>query len=296
MKKKYVCLFILLLSLFLNSCAVRGEENKKMFDLDNMKFSSSPDSADTASYLPKTNPHYSTIMERVLKRGIIVAGYATGLREAAGAYTVTTFEVKDIFYGTPAGKTIKIKERYEVVQQDGLNMIYYHGINTSKLRNGGPYLLFLLPDDKETGYYYMECEFLNLMPDYKEFNDEYVKSICDFYRGNPSAYYSETGEWQEKRDVSYINDKGEKISETVNWLHSVKMWPSKNISDQELLKEQEENLLVRTAMEFKVAIWPYGHKNYDVAKQTTISDDMIRCSSYYPEGQVGYPWGSETKN
>ena len=232
-------------------------------------------------------------MQRVSKNGLIVAGYATGLREKAGAFTVTTFEIKDVFYGTTKNKTIKIKERYELVQENGINYIYYSG-QESKLYNGDLYLLFLIPD--KDGSYFLECEYLNLMPDYKEFNNDYVKSLCNFYRGDTAEYYSKTGEWSQEYEVHYVNDKGEKINETVPRDFSVKMWPSKRISDQALLDELEENLLVRTAMEYKIAIWPYGHKNFDVTSHRLISDDMLRCSQYFPEGQIGYPWPAPSEN
>ncbi|MBQ7089680.1 MAG: hypothetical protein IJN82_01020, partial [Clostridia bacterium] len=38
-------------------------------------------------------------------------------------------------------------------------------------------------------------------------------------------------------------------------------WPQRDVSDEELLAELDENIILRTAMDYKIVIWPYGHKN-----------------------------------
>lgn len=148
---------------------------------------------------------YSDITEMMGSDGLIVAGYATGLRESHYdreeriCHTLTTFAVTDVYSGVFSEKSLIIQERFALIQDDENSYyLYQTGQKVPHLKNDLQSLLFL--KRLENGNYQMVYEYLPLMPDYRNYNEDYLESVLDFYRGDRSVYYAD-GSFTETIDV-----------------------------------------------------------------------------------------------
>ena len=188
--------------------------------------------------------------------------------------------VTDTYYGK-AAESVKVRELYFLMKDEFGNDVYYDMPKNKVLRlqNNVQSLLFLYKE--QDGSYRMACTFIPLMPDYRDYNDAYVESLCDFYRGDPSLYISENGEWRNECETIYIDPKTGKVSP---WLSKktwqVHFWPKQEATNQEILEQFHENVVVRSATEFKIAIWPFGHKNYNNENDPYIYREFMAYSSY----------------
>ncbi|MBQ8894816.1 MAG: hypothetical protein IJ043_10475 [Clostridia bacterium] len=59
-------------------------------------------------------------------------------------------------------------------------------------------------------------------------------------------------------------------------IYALYFWPERDISNEALLAEMSGNILLHTATEYKIAIWPYGHKNYTLYSDYT--DGLFKIS------------------
>lgn len=207
---------------------------------------------------------YSTVMKKVGDDGLIVAGYASGLRETHdGKYlphTLTEFNVTDVYYGEPETSKLKISEGYSLCEEDGKFIISFFSDHLSWLENGKQVLLFL--GEGSDGYLVPKFDPIPLGEDYRNYNEEYESSLLDFFRGKRSEYLNQT-ETNEPQELSYrVNENGEvEYYFDASSYEPTFSWPQQDASDEELLAELVENVIVRAAMDYKVVIWPYGHKN-----------------------------------
>ena len=253
--KKYICLLLILSTIFpVFGCS----ENKKglKFDYDDMQLTSSEIVGGNESMAPEEYATYDRVLEWIGKDGIIAAGYAKGMRESFYPYTLTEFAVTDLYRGELSGKTIKIYEEYCVYEENGQRFLRVTGHSKKRLENDIKYLVFLKPAHNGK-YYKLQYRQIPLMNDYKEYNEEYLKSVLDFFRGDKTQYIAE-GPWSEYD----TNTAGEQIRLS----HHLAFWPERKVSDEKLLNEMENHLLIRLAAEYKIAIWPYGHKNFTLCR------------------------------
>ncbi len=206
---------------------------------------------------------YSDLMELIGTNGIIAAGYATGLRETHNklgeiGYTLTDFVVTDLYYGSETASAIKIKEGHLLMLEDGYGYYYVPSKDTSILKNNKKVLLYLSKEEK-TGYYTISYPHIPLSADYRNYNDAYLTGLLDFFRGDKTEYRN-----QEKPAGAQPTPSTVVNGQTVYYYDLIPtfFWPEREISDEDLLAEMNDHVVVRTATEYKIVIWPYGHKNY----------------------------------
>lgn len=217
---------------------------------------------------------FSYVMEQLGEDGLVVAGYATGLRKSYANHTATTFAVTDVYRGKVKKNTVTVKESYAVKG----NTLWQYSYNEARLKNNIQVLLFLYKES--AGMYAMACEFIPLPKDYGDYNGDYVKSLFDFYRGVPSVYKSEDGVWTEPYEEVIENALGETVTKKDYMYCWINPWPRQDISDQEVREQFSDNLIFRAATEFEIVIWPYGHKNYELKSSVNTPKDFRAFSSY----------------
>ena len=238
--------------------------------------------------VPPSPPSYADYMKLLSSNGIIVAGYATGRRESHDTskpyipedgqseyfsptyeYTTTQFHVTDIYYGTPKGDTLPIREWYTLeLDEENRALFYSYSIARSNILRNGEQMLMFLRWDPETQHYCKIKKPIPLMPDYRNYNDAYLSSVLDFYRGDRTEYRKNASP-----DPTLLEAADpERLSKYTQTFY----WPKREISDEALLEEMSDHLLIRLATDYKIALWPYGHRNF---LYTCTSNDFILCSS-----------------
>ncbi len=232
-----------------------------VFDYEDMQLTPT-DGFNEVGYTPSSvslkDIPYSLWIELIGENYLLVAGYATGMRKSfwddSGSYTDTDFVVTDVYRGVLSNKTIKVRERYAVIQDGETRYMERGDQRVHYLRNDMQVLAFLRPDKE--GTYWFEFYQIPLMEDYKDYNEEKLNSILDFYRGDKTRYQqvNERGEWKE----TYTHKTRGEVTNTYSLTH----WPERKISNEALLEEMKENMLLHLATEYKIVIWPYGHKNF----------------------------------
>ncbi len=271
---KRIILYSVIVTVLLTFCGCNTGENFSpkveqsiTFDPNNMNLTSNIAAGNTAMLAPEKYPYYSDIMESIGKNGIIAAGYATGMRESfwhpQNTHTETQFVVTDVYRGTPPSSTIVIDESYALIEAQGERSITYVGHEKPFLKNDLRVLVYLEPLDN--GHYYMAYHYIPLMPDYNEYSETYLQSVLGFFRGDKEEYIAEST-WREEK-TEYVN---ETYSYKYFQTYILNLWQEREISDEALLEEMEDHLLLRTATEYKIALWPYGHKNYTLNDEATV--------------------------
>jgi len=213
----------------------------------------------------KSEATYSGLMERIGEDGLIVAGYATDVRESHQPsnyfpFTVTNFMVTDVFFGTANTSLIKIKEPYALREMDGKLEITYSTKNLDWLENGEQVLLFL--SKYKDGSYVKQFTPIPLSEDYRDYNEENKTSMFNFFRGVKSEYLNQEPTNEPQKLPSRVTENGSiEYYFDPSAYEPTFVWPQRNISDEELLEELSENVILRTATEYEIVIWPYGHKN-----------------------------------
>ena len=210
---------------------------------------------------PKT---VEEIMERIGPNGLIVSGYAIGERigvekNETSFYTKTQFKVDHVFYGEAvSGESITIMEDYILKANEKEVFIYRIGRTNSFLRNEEYVLLLLTPTGSSYPGMYTPARFaMPVAEDCDEWSEDYLDSLLDFFRGDPATYaYGEDG----ARSFTVKNADG--TEREVIYYQPGKRWPQREISNEALIEEMQDNLLVYLATEFKIKIWPTEHVNY----------------------------------
>ena len=192
---------------------------------------------------PMERKTYETVMDSIGEDGLIVVGSAFGQREGQLIRThipttKTQFKIEKVIYGTAPGDTVTVMEHYFPDFTDDntqgepcicLEMPY------SFLKNNNRVLLFLKKDPAEENLYNQVYYCLPVPKNYTEYSEEGLNSLLDYYRGEESAY-----------------KKG-----------YAKRWPQVTRSNDEVLEEQTDNVLVQLAVNQKILIWPDGHANFE---------------------------------
>ena len=240
------------------------DETTISFDLEALSFLSTERDEDGVFYEISTEETtYSKMLDCIEKDGIIVAGHAIGLRESCeepgkAGFTLTRFIVDDLYYGTAPSEII-IQEAYYLSTDEDNEWCFRKPTISSlpRLENDQSVLLFLWKD-LETGHYFRQLTTIRLNDDYRDYNEEYETHLLNFFRGEPSEY----AEKDDARVEYYLNENNEEVPYFVSSTIVINPWPKRDISNEALLAELQENIVVRLATDFKIKIWPYGHKNY----------------------------------
>ena len=230
------------------------------------------------SYLPIAETE-SDLMKRLQDGGVLVAGYATGLREGhtKGTYTLTNFIVEKVYYGS-CSSSIKVEESFVVKSENGCNYVDYFGLDYSMLKNNQPVLLCLAKTKKEGVYWPVYFE-IPLPADYQSYDETYLTAFLDFYRGKRSVY-----EYSEQRVEKITKSNPDGTVSDVYIEYGGNYWPEREISNEALIEEMSEHILVRLVTEYQIKIWPYGHKEY-AANGLPENAAGLKILSYPPKNQ-----------
>ena len=231
--------------------------------------------SENVSYIsPPTT--YSTLIDAVGTDGLIVAGYADGLRECYSpeGYTLTDFVVQSVYYGTvEESQTIKICEGYIIKTENDVSYIYQSGSGNTYLKDNQLVLLFLAKENAVENAYYPVFYEIFLPSDYQEFSEDYQTDFFDYFRGVRAMYQYPQQIFVEK------NEGTEEAPNVVTIAYGGNYWPEQALSDAEMAAQLSEQILVQIVMDFRIKIWPSGHKQY-YANQLPQETDGMRLISY----------------
>ena len=206
--------------------------------------------------MPKT---WSRIMQLIGEDGLIVAGYASGIREGYSdkVYTLTDFNIQKVYYGNELNSVIKIQEQFIASSRDNRNYIYSVTGSHTLLKDHQLVLLFLAKSNELKNEYIPVWYEFPLPADYQTYNESYLTDFLDFYRGDRSAY-----EYSEMEIVQKEKKNPDGTVELLEEIYGGNYWPEREISNEALIEEMSEHILVRLVTEYQIKIWPYGHKEY----------------------------------
>lgn len=208
-------------------------------------------------------PAPATTYEQLIKElqscdGVIVSGYAHGTRKRqtteSGLYlTETAFQVEQVYYGTIIQKDITITEPYAPIIEAETPYFQYIGPQYSMLKDNQKVLMILSPGSREGLYYPIYYE-LPLPQDYQNFDDTAKKELLDYYRGKDELYKVISTPF-EKKEIQLPNG----AIETQYFGGADFRWPKQDLSDEEMLNQMSDHILVRLAFEYDIKIWPENH-------------------------------------
>ena len=216
-----------------------------------------------ANYAPSPTCYSELMKELADENGLIVSGYAYGLRKSYKSdghipLTRTNFKVEKVYFGNLEQDTIIVSENYYPVSKNGEEYIEYDNAKTM-LKDHRNALLFLIPSHT-AGVYWTCYGELPLPDDYQNFTDTDRKELFDFYRGDRSLFNVDL--------VGPLEDNTETIHNPDGSMYYVehegfdRFWPECDLSDDALLEELNENVLLQMAAKYNIKIWPYYHIRY----------------------------------
>lgn len=215
------------------------------------------------------------MLDRLGENGSIAAGYPAGTRESYSDQiaTLTDFAVEKVYWGAELPAQIKVKEKY-ALRTDSAGKMYIEerGYDSSRLANDQAALLFLMPSTGEEGVYQLCFVFIPLPDDYQSYDDAYLTEFLDYFRGVRSVY-----EYPEQVIVPT-----EMHGSLINVEYGGTYWPEQNITNEALLEQMKDHLLIQLATEFKLKLWPYGHGQYAANDLPTDNVACFRELSYPP--------------
>ncbi len=237
--------------------------NKKLYDVS------------TADYLsvPQTYSELKNWLNH--DKGIILAGYAFGKRHGylgKEIYTLTEFQVEKVYMGQVEARSIRIRENYCPNTMGGEEVLQYQGHRFTQLKDGQKTLLYLLPT-KMAGVYEPIYYEIPLPEDYQNLSDTEKGEIFAFYRGDPAVYKKVPGE-------SYT-EMVQNPDGTISMVHHIageQYWPERTLSNEELLRELQEHILLQTVEEYHIKIWPMGHIRYSAKENSFSKEGMVSLS------------------
>ena len=210
------------------------------------------------SFLPPSTT-YSELIKSVGDDGLIVVGYAEGLREGHSpeGYTLTDFVVQSVYYGEiDPDQKIRICESFILKNSTNEAYIYQNGNGNTYLKDNQLVLLFLAKENSIENTYYPVFYEIFLPSDYNNFTDTYLTELFDYFRGNREMYQYPEMILVEK------NEGSEEAPNQVYIAYGGSYWPKQSISDTELIAQMNDHILMQTVMKYKIKIWPSGHKQY----------------------------------
>lgn len=256
---KRILLFGLMMAMLLSICGCRQNSVIKgvSFDAGDLQLTTVKPLGNEPHGSVPLEATYSRVMEELGENGIIAAGYATGKRKSVynqgSYYTKTSFVVTEVYKGRLKPSTIELHEAYAVLEKFGER--YYDRREAQIfLPDDLQVLIFLKP--LGLGKYKPCWRFIPLTEDYKVYGEAYLGRVLDFFRGDKSQYIADAT-WAETHKSIYTGEE-------VGIEYYLDFWPMREIDDEALLQELNDHLLLRLATEYKLALWPYGHKNFDL--------------------------------
>jgi len=204
--------------------------------------------------LPQT---YAEIITSLGENGIIIAGRAEGLRKAKKDLfqTATTVRIEKVLYGQTSAKTVEITERYYPYEQDGIPSVSYYGEWYTMLKNDELVLLFLCRN-QENERYYNAYFALPLPEDYLSYDDAYLTELLDYYRNDKTKMRVVPQETSGKTEIQY-----EDGTVTTQYSYGIPL-EQFDESNEETLKRMNDHVLIQTATQLKIKIWPQNHIRY----------------------------------
>ena len=205
-------------------------------------------SSDSAT---SSRSEFSNYLKKV--NGSVIAGRAFGTR-TANPRILTQFSVEKVYAGPDVPDQITVSESFGVYTNKENNEPYIvrFGYDDEPLANDQPMLLFVVPHSTEKDLYATVLLTIPLPEDHQNYDEEYLTELLDYFRGDRTAYkYPELTVTEITVDGSpfYIGKGGH-------------YWPTREISDEALLEEMNDHILLRLATDYKIKIWPAGHREY----------------------------------
>ncbi len=198
----------------------------------------------------------------------IVAGRAFGTR-SANPSVVTKFSVEKNYAGPTVPTQINVQENFGVYS-DQMNEPYLLslGYDYFPILNDQPTLLFIYPHSQKKDLYLTDLIPIPLPEDHQNYDEEYLTELLDYFRGDRSAYkYPEL-------TIKETVIEGRAILAEYGGVY----WPTREISDEALLEEMNDHILLRLATDYKIKIWPFDHAQYP--EERNLSDYFLKMS--YP--------------
>ncbi len=224
---------------------------------------------------------FSAVKKGLGETGSIIAGRAFGTREspAPNYFTLTSFTVEKVYWGKDVPSEITVIEPYVLrYDEDNNPRILTYGYECDQLENDLPTLLFIQPSDLSPTTYSICYIPIPLPADHQSYTDEYLAEFLDYFRGDRSAY-----QYPEVTTSEVIID-GHPITAEYGGTY----WPRQDISDEELLRQLEDHLIVQLAAELKIKLWPYEHREYGANDLPTSRITNYRMLSFPPDPVTGY--------
>ncbi len=313
MKRFFTSVLIIVILLSLNGCKATdplyGEESAKVdtYSEKTEPGDSTEDSSQTAPEPEKTTLRYeaedlegvplsettdtgmrsifpatlSAMKEELGETGSIIAGRAFGTREspAPNNFTLTSFSVEKVYWGKDVPSEITVIERYALrYDEDNNPYLFTYGYECDQLENDQPTLLFIQPSDLSPTTYRIHYVPFPLPADHQSYTDEYLTEFLDYFRGDRSAY-----QYPEPTTSEAIIG-GDHLTVEYGGTY----WPEQDISDEELLQQLGDHLIVRLAAELKIKLWPYVHREYGANNLPTSNITYYRRLCYPPDPVTGY--------
>ncbi len=216
-----------------------------------LKMTSSDSAMSTRSEFPSDYEEFSNYLKKV--NCSVIAGRAFGTR-TANPRILTQFSVEKVYAGPDVPDQITVSESFGVYTNKENNEPYIvrFGYDDEPLANDQPTLLFVVPHSTEKDLYATVLLTIPLPEDHQNYDVDYLTELLNYFRGNRTAYkYLELTVTEITVDGSpfYIEKGGH-------------YWPTREISDETLLGEMNDHILLRLITDYKIKIWPVGHREY----------------------------------
>ena len=177
----------------------------------------------------------------------LLIGSALDIRAGGEARVYVPVETKDLIQGNLKDEKVLVS-RGVTLKTDSCGNEYFESIGSNDLDEimlTQKLALYVLKQNSEgKNHYFCSIPVINLPTDYKDFDEEYVSELLDYYRGK--QYKSE-----ENKESTKTED-GEVIYH-FSW-NPYEQY--ENYTDEQMLELLEDQLLVQIALRYKIKIRP----------------------------------------
>ncbi len=250
--------------------AVLYEGKNQVAEYEMSEFLEMPISNDPPGSLSKFPSDFEQFSDYFEKLNCsVIAGRAFGTR-TANPRVLTQFSVEKVYAGPDVPDQITVGESFGVYTNKENNEPYILSLGYDKtpLVNDQPTLLFVFPHSEDKDLYLTALLTIPLPEDHQDYDEEYLTELLDYFRGDRSAYkYPEL-------TIKDVIIEGRPIPTEYGGVY----WPTREISDEALLEEMNDHILLRLATDYKIKIWPFDHAQYP--EERNLSDYFLKMS--YP--------------
>lgn len=200
--------------------------------------------------------------------GLIVAGRLEGERESHyreidvfpgdEIYTLADLRVEHVFAGkVKEGEVLKLREDYYPLYIDSwFPYCYSHNFTEGPVKpldNGRLRLFLLTKSGEKDGSYELAHPVRILQEDYLDYDEDYLNSLLDFYRGDPEVCPATFGD----ESTTYKEDG------TCVIISACGRYTERDITNEQVYEEEmDHNVFFNLVVNHKIKIWPEDHKNY----------------------------------